>query len=93
MKNWAGVVGQKGLGPAINRLADEVPNLVHLIGHSFGARLVSYALAGLDNSDPSPISRSHFFGALLPLRVHRCTAVPGGRREVGRRSSVASMAH
>lgn len=56
MKNRAGVVGQRGLGPAINELADEFPNLrIHLIGHSFGARLVSYALAGLDNSDPSPI--------------------------------------
>ena len=48
--------GSEGLGPAINELTDEFPNLrIHLIGHSFGARLVSYALAGLDNSDPSPI--------------------------------------
>jgi hypothetical protein len=56
MKNRAGVVGQKGLGPAIDRLADEFPNLrVHLIGHSFGARLVSFALAGLRKSTPSAI--------------------------------------
>jgi hypothetical protein len=56
MKNRAGVVGQKGLGPAIDRLAGEFPNLrVHLIGHSFGARLVSFALAGLSGSNPSPV--------------------------------------
>jgi hypothetical protein len=56
MKNRAGVVGQKGLGPAINKLTDAFPNLrIHLVGHSFGARLVSYALAGLRESDPSPV--------------------------------------
>jgi hypothetical protein len=56
MKNRAGVVGQKGLGPAIDKLADEFPNLrIHLIGHSFGARLVSFALAGISESNPSPV--------------------------------------
>jgi hypothetical protein len=56
MKNRAGVVGQNGLGPAIDRLAGEFPNLrIHLIGHSFGARLVSFALAGLRESTPSPV--------------------------------------
>ena len=56
MKNRAGVVGQKGLGPAIDRLADEFPNLrIHLIGHSFGARVVSFALAGMRESAPSPV--------------------------------------
>ena len=56
MKNRAGVVGQKGLGPAIDRLAGEFPNLrIHLIGHSFGARLVSFALAGIRESEPSPV--------------------------------------
>ena len=56
MKNRAGVVGQKGVGPAIDRLADEFPNLrIHLIGHSFGARVVSFALAGMRESAPSPV--------------------------------------
>jgi hypothetical protein len=56
MKNRAGVVGQKGLGPAIDRLAEEFPNLrIHLIGHSFGARVVSFALAGMRESAPSPV--------------------------------------
>lgn len=56
MKNRAGTVGQHGLGPVIGRLAGAVPGLrVHLIGHSFGARVVSFALAGLPDSQPSPI--------------------------------------
>ena len=56
MKNRAGVVGSRGLGPAIARLADAFPDLrFHLIGHSFGARLVSFALAGLPDAGPSPV--------------------------------------
>ncbi|MEU7577477.1 serine-threonine protein kinase [Streptomyces sp. NPDC041068] len=48
MKRRAGAVGQLGLGPAIGLLARDVPTVrVHLIGHSFGARLVSYALRGM----------------------------------------------
>ncbi|MFE6892929.1 serine-threonine protein kinase [Streptomyces sp. NPDC057694] len=48
MKRRAGTVGQKGLGPALGRLAAEAPQVrAHLVGHSFGARLVSFALAGL----------------------------------------------
>ena len=48
MKNRAGVIGQKGLGPLVSQLADARPGLrVHLLGHSFGARLAAYCLAGL----------------------------------------------
>ncbi|MCI3929595.1 serine-threonine protein kinase [Streptomyces sp. AN091965] len=48
MKRRAGAVGQVGLGPALGLLAARVPRLrVHLIGHSFGARLVSYGLRGM----------------------------------------------
>ncbi|WP_199837673.1 serine-threonine protein kinase [Streptomyces sp. NRRL S-1521] len=48
MKRRAGAVGQLGLGPAIGLLAADVSGIrVHLIGHSFGARLVSYALRGM----------------------------------------------
>ena len=45
MKNRAGTVGRNGLGPLLGRLPAGVR--VHLVGHSFGARLVSFALAGL----------------------------------------------
>jgi len=57
MKNRAGVVGRRGLGPLLGRLPATSPGVrVHLIGHSFGARLVSYALAGLpDGLSPSPV--------------------------------------
>ncbi|GAA0405822.1 serine-threonine protein kinase [Streptomyces luteireticuli] len=48
MKRRAGVVGRAGLGPALGELAAGTSNLrVHLAGHSFGARLVSFAPGGL----------------------------------------------
>lgn len=56
MKNRAGVVGRDGLGPVIDGLADRYPALrIHLVGHSFGARLVSYALDGIQERRPSPV--------------------------------------
>ncbi len=53
MKNRAGVVGQQGLGSAACRAGRPrgLPR-IHLMGRSFGARLVSYSLGG------SPTSRS-----------------------------------
>ena len=81
MKARAGRVGREGLGPLIARWWAAVPDLrVHLIGHSFGARLVSYSLAGLAPAGPmasSPIGSllmlqgafSHYaFTAHLPQR-------------------------
>jgi len=57
MKRRAGTVGRNGLGPAVARLAEIQPGLrVHLIGHSFGARLVSFALAGLPAGATGPAS-------------------------------------
>lgn len=48
MKNRAGVIGRNGLGPMIGQLAAANAGIrVHLMGHSFGARLVSFALSGL----------------------------------------------
>ncbi|MDT0567440.1 serine-threonine protein kinase [Streptomyces sp. DSM 3412] len=48
MKRRAGTVGERGLGRLIGRLARTSPDVrVHLVGHSFGARLVSFALRGL----------------------------------------------
>ncbi|MFD3314945.1 serine-threonine protein kinase [Streptomyces sp. NPDC058694] len=48
MKRRAGTVGERGLGPLVGRLAQVTPGLrVHLVGHSFGGRLVSFALRGL----------------------------------------------
>ncbi|MGW6569754.1 serine-threonine protein kinase [Streptomyces sp. NPDC054975] len=48
MKRRAGIVGERGLGPLLGEVAGSAPGLrVHLVGHSFGARLVGYALRGL----------------------------------------------
>jgi hypothetical protein len=57
MKNRAGTVGRSGLGPLLGRLPEVAPDVrVHLVGHSFGARLVSYALQGLPAGlSPSPV--------------------------------------
>jgi hypothetical protein len=55
MKKRAGVIGERGLGPLVDRLAAEGDLRVHLIGHSFGGRLVAFALAGLADQQPSPV--------------------------------------
>ncbi|MDQ1039716.1 hypothetical protein QFZ75_006132 [Streptomyces sp. V3I8] len=48
MKRRAGTVGERGLGRMIGRLAQAAPGVrVHLVGHSFGGRLVSFALRGM----------------------------------------------
>ncbi|NUP19357.1 MAG: serine-threonine protein kinase [Streptomyces sp.] len=48
MKRRAGTVGERGLGRVIGQLAAKRPEVrVHLVGHSFGGRLVSFALRGL----------------------------------------------
>ncbi|QOV39400.1 serine-threonine protein kinase [Streptomyces ferrugineus] len=48
MKRRAGTVGERGLGRVVGQLATRAPEVrVHLVGHSFGARLVSFALRGL----------------------------------------------
>jgi hypothetical protein len=48
MKRRAGTVGERGLGRVIGQLAAAAPDVrVHLVGHSFGGRLVAFALRGL----------------------------------------------
>src|SRR5215467_8327439 len=44
MKKRAGTVGQQGVGPMLDRLADRVQR-IHLVGHSFGCRVVTAAAA------------------------------------------------
>jgi hypothetical protein len=86
MKNRAGVIGRAGLGPLLASLAPAgSPLRVHLMGHSFGARLVSFALTGLPataTDGASPVKSltliqgafSHFSFA----RPTPCRAVPAG---------------
>ncbi|MGE5697848.1 MAG: serine/threonine protein kinase [Candidatus Sericytochromatia bacterium] len=90
MKNRAGVVGQNGLGPLLGGLGGPggTPR-VHLMGHSFGARLVAYALAGLPDGQTgasSPVKSltllqgafSHFaFASPLPIDGGRNGALAG----------------
>lgn len=87
MKNRAGVIGRTGLGPLLGGLAG--PPRIHLIGHSFGARLVSYALAGLPSGWRGPASAvksltlvqgafSHFtFASPLPIDPARSGGLAG----------------
>ena len=57
MKARAGTVGRNGLGPLLAALHAQSPGVrVHLIGHSFGARLVSFALSGVGGPASSPVA-------------------------------------
>jgi hypothetical protein len=88
MKNRAGVVGRDGLGPLLGALSGPTgAPRIHLIGHSFGARLVSYALSGLPagaTGSASPVKSlslvqgafSHFtFASSLPFDRGRSGAL------------------
>src|SRR4051794_35325785 len=85
MKNRAGVVGRRGLAPLIGELHQASPELrVPLVGHSFGARLVANALAGLPDSSSSPVgSLTPSSGSVLALRLRRSPAL---RRRSPRRT-------
>jgi len=93
MKKRAGVVGKDGLGPLLGQLGAAAPDLgIHLVGHSFGARLVSFALAGLPDPDASPVRMlyllqgafSHFaFADALPTDPGRGGALKGVAARVG----------
>lgn len=95
MKGRAGIVGKDGLGPLVGRVHEHQPELrIHLVGHSFGARLVSFALAGLPAlSSPakSPVKSlvllqgafSHFaFAGSLPHAPNRAGALAGMENRV-----------
>src|SRR6201994_5208860 len=57
MKARAGTVGRNGLGPLLAALHAQSPAVrFHLIGHSFGARLVSFALSGVGAPAASPVA-------------------------------------
>lgn len=47
MRHRAGVIGCKGVNPLLHKAKQDHPNLkLHLIGHSFGARLVTSTVSG-----------------------------------------------
>jgi hypothetical protein len=93
MKNRAGVVGEKGLGPLLTQLrhGDGTFPRIHLMGHSFGARMVSFALRALPAGPASPVKSlllvqaafSHFtFAEPLPIDAGRNGALVDCRDRV-----------
>jgi hypothetical protein len=95
MKERAGVVGKAGLGPLVMDIYKAAPDArIHLLGHSFGARLVSFSLAGLPASavgTASPVKSlvllqgafSHFaFADALPHDRKRSGALKGMENRV-----------
>jgi len=57
MKARAGTIGANGLAPFLVQLHTAAAALrVHLVGHSFGARLVSFALSGIPSAQESPVA-------------------------------------
>jgi hypothetical protein len=91
MKQRGGIVGREGLGRIVlARLAKDAKNTrVHLLGHSFGARLVSFSLSGLADAmstERSPVKSlfllqgafSHYaFADQLPHDASRSGALKG----------------
>jgi hypothetical protein len=54
MKKRAGDTGRRGLAPVLRELRGDAPDVrFHLVGHSFGGRLVAAAALGEDDADPS----------------------------------------
>jgi hypothetical protein len=102
MKNRAGIVGRAGLGPLLGLVHEMAPRpRVHLVGHSFGARLVSFALAGL-SADGSPVGSltllqgafSHFtFARPLPFDASRSGALAGMENRVAGPLTVCFSEH
>lgn len=52
MKERAGLIGVQGLNPVIKKIKLKCDAKIHLAGHSFGARLVSSAIAGSTSVSP-----------------------------------------
>jgi hypothetical protein len=88
MKARAAVVGERGLGSLIAQLQAVRPGLgINLIGHSFGARLVAFALKPMPDAPSTTAIRSaillqgglsHFaFSPQLPFDALRSGALAG----------------
>ena len=82
MKDRAGVVGARGAGPLLRDLLQASPARVHLVGHSYGAKVVLSAVAAADL--PRKVESILL---LQPAVSHLCFAdkVPGTDRPGGYR--------
>jgi len=57
MKERAGVVGRSGVNQLLREIQEKAPEIkTHLIGHSFGGRLVTAAAFGPDNQTPIKVN-------------------------------------
>lgn len=77
MKHRAGVVGEKGLGPAIVRLNAILPSTrIHLVGNSVGARLAGYALKNLAETQTGrlPVKSLIMFQGMVSNQIFAATA-------------------
>ncbi|MHC5908835.1 serine-threonine protein kinase [Streptomyces sp. S6] len=83
MKRRAGTVGERGLGPFLGKLAAVSPGVrVHLVGHSFGGRLVSFALNGLPGGVRSVKSMTLLQGAFSHYTFAADGALSGRQNRV-----------
>jgi len=98
MKKRAGIVGGKLGGEVIPALKTARPTRLHLVGHSFGARLVTAAAAAL----PKPLPGFEFFSLTLLQGAfsHNALAekIGGGQsgafwRVIGRPSGPIAITH
>ena len=82
MKDRAGTVGTRGVGPMLAELLKRTTARVHLIGHSYGAKVVLSALCS-----PEAMGQRKVHSTLLlqPAVSHLCFAnkVPGTERAGG----------
>lgn len=75
MKDRAGVVGREGVGPLVRELSSASPARLHLVGHSYGAKVMLSALASDTIERPvssllllQPAVNRHCFSASVPRR-------------------------
>ncbi|HEX5632827.1 MAG TPA: hypothetical protein VFX50_06340, partial [Gemmatimonadales bacterium] len=77
MKDRAGTVGAKGVGPLLRELLAACDAQVHLIGHSYGAKVVLSAVGYGDAAPARPVASMLL---LQPAVSHLCFA--GGYQRV-----------
>jgi hypothetical protein len=82
MKDRAGVVGRKGIGPMLNAIRQRSDARLHLLGHSYGCNVMMSAILAADALEPKPADSLLL---LQPAVNHLCFAevvpemdVPGG---------------
>jgi hypothetical protein len=86
MKDRAGTVGAGGVGPLVRDILAQSTARLHMVGHSYGAKIVLSALCAKEVERPATSLL-----LLQPAVSHLCFAanVPGTRRPGGYRAALA----